>query len=599
MQALGIHSDSSSAHRAVAALPDLAKITEKQQIVAKATADVASAVSVYRQNQLSKAQAALSNAETELMGATFSGNQSDIDAAQGRLNEARENVKAWETGGSKARALNAGTTLITGILGGQSEVQAAVNTASPYTAQLIGQTFGQNGSHPNEALQLIGHALNSGILATVNGGSFEAGAVSGAGSELAAKALTQTLFGEAAAANPNALGEQEKALIKDLSSAFGAVSGGLAGGSALNAQIGGVAGKNAVENNWLGSSTYRRNLAEQAKKGSQEALQLLEIENKLKRYGIADFEALAEEYEKCNGCKSAVAKYQAARNKADAKIVDLIQKGVLTDAELTLLQSKSSERVSAIRKSGYGNMVANAEVKAQADILDFILDARMQRDGVKLTPSQEIGMTLLAGGYGNTPKGSVKPIFTASNQQKTAKNIASSQSRSVNKQEQISNNRKVTESATQTIGKSGYRSIQEFTEAVRMNYQKFYDQGYAQAKKLAEQGKIGKSNREIGSNADQYARVNLRDWLKNEGIKEGPSEIIQINRRLYDPLGSGKYRIPDVYIPGSKTILDGSLEFKTKQSKQIQDFNRYSNGAKTTIIVPSGATSRGSYSIPQ
>ncbi|HRL35172.1 MAG TPA: VENN motif pre-toxin domain-containing protein, partial [Neisseria sp.] len=240
----------------------------------------------------------------------------------------------------------------------------------------------------------------------VNGGSFEAGAVNGAGSELAAKALTQTLFGEEAAANPNALGEQEKALIKDLSSAFGAVSGGLAGGSAVNAQIGAVAGQNAGENNWLGSSTYRKKLTEQANKGSQEALQLLEIENKLKRYGIADFEALAEEYEKCNGCKSAVAKYKAARDKADAQIVDLIQKGVLTDAELTLLQAKSSERVIAIRKSGYGNMVANAEVKAQADILDFILDARMQRDGVKLTPSQEIGMTLLAGGYGNTPKGS-------------------------------------------------------------------------------------------------------------------------------------------------------------------------------------------------
>ncbi|RPD83125.1 adhesin, partial [Neisseria weixii] len=191
VQELGIHSDSGSAHRAVAALPDLAKMTEKQQIVAKATADVASAVSVYRQNQLAKAQAALSNAETELMGATFSGNQSDIDAAQGRLNEARENVKAWETGGRKARALNAGTTLITGILGGQSEIQTAVNSASPYTAAIIGQTFGQNGSHPNEGLQLLAHAVNSGVLAVVNGGSFEAGAISGAGSELAAKVLTQ------------------------------------------------------------------------------------------------------------------------------------------------------------------------------------------------------------------------------------------------------------------------------------------------------------------------------------------------------------------------------------------------------------------------
>ncbi|WP_269768631.1 VENN motif pre-toxin domain-containing protein [Neisseria weixii] len=272
MQELGIHSDSSSAHRTVAALPDLAKITEKQQIVAKATADVASAVSVYRQNQLAKAQEALSNAETELMGATFSGNQSDIDAAQGRLNEARENVKAWETGGRKVRALNAGTTLITGILGGQSEIQAAVNSASPYTAQLIGQTFGQNGSHPNEALQLLAHAVNSGVLAVVNGGSFEAGAVSGAGSELAAKAITQTLFGEEAAANPSILGEQEKTLVSDLSAVFGTVSGGLAGGSALNAQIGAAAGQNAVENNYLlpkDWSKYHQEIAQCQGKGAR------------------------------------------------------------------------------------------------------------------------------------------------------------------------------------------------------------------------------------------------------------------------------------------------------------------------------------------
>ncbi|WP_327134389.1 hemagglutinin repeat-containing protein [Neisseria arctica] len=280
VQELGIHSDSSSAHRAVAALPDLAKITEKQQIVAKATANVASAVSTYRQNQLAKAQEALSNAETELMGATFSGNQSDIEAARGRLNEARENVKAWETGGSKARALNAGTTLITGILGGQSEVQAAVNTASPYTAQLIGQTFGQNGSHPNEALQLLAHAVNSGVLAVVNGGSFEAGAVSGAGSELAAKAITQTLFGEEAATNPSILGEQEKTLVSDLSAVFGTVSGGLAGDSALNAQIGAVAGQNAVENNYHLQIGQRQVMKSELKACKGNLSCELEVENK-------------------------------------------------------------------------------------------------------------------------------------------------------------------------------------------------------------------------------------------------------------------------------------------------------------------------------
>ncbi|MFC3873454.1 VENN motif pre-toxin domain-containing protein [Neisseria musculi] len=126
-----------------------------------------------------------------------------------------------------------------------------MNTAGPYTAEIIGRTFGQHGSHPNKGLQLIGHALNSGVSAAVNGGSFAAGAVSGAGSEPAVKALTQTLYGKEAAADPGALGEKEKTLVSGLSAAFGAVSGGLAGGSALNAQIGAVAGKNAVENNYL------------------------------------------------------------------------------------------------------------------------------------------------------------------------------------------------------------------------------------------------------------------------------------------------------------------------------------------------------------
>nr|WP_239373798.1 VENN motif pre-toxin domain-containing protein [Snodgrassella gandavensis] len=43
-----------------------------------------------------------------------------------------------------------------------------------------------------------------------------------------------------------------KANIRDLSSAVATVSGGLTGGSLVNAQIAGVAGQNAVENNQLG-----------------------------------------------------------------------------------------------------------------------------------------------------------------------------------------------------------------------------------------------------------------------------------------------------------------------------------------------------------
>jgi len=104
----------------------------------------------------------------------------------------------------------------------------------------------------------------------------------------------------------------------------------------------------------------------------------------------------------------------------------------------------------------------------------------------------------------------------------------------------------------------------------------------------------------IGNKTDALARIDLRDWLNAEGISEGPGEIIQVNRRLYDPLGSGNYRVPDVHVPGSQTILDGSLQFKTDAMTQILDYRAFSNGAKVTIVRPSTAPdgwASGSYGI--
>ena len=49
----------------------------------------------------------------------------------------------------------------------------------------------------------------------------------------------------------------------------------------------------------------------------------------------------------------------------------------------------------------------------------------------------------------------------------------------------------------------------------------------------------------------------------HEGIGEGQGQLIQVNRYLYDPGGSGSYRIPDVSIPGANQIYDATLGFKS------------------------------------
>jgi hypothetical protein len=118
---------------------------------------------------------------------------------------------------------------------------------------------------------------------------------------------------------------------------------------------------------------------------------------------------------------------------------------------------------------------------------------------------------------------------------------------------------------------------------------------------LVNRGLVANDPTVIGARTDAVARVGIRDWLaKVEGIKEGVGELVQVNRRLYDPLGTGKYRIPDVYIPGTGTILDGSIAYKTYATPQIRDFWSFAPGANVTIIrpstFPSGGVS-GSYSV--
>ena len=57
------------------------------------------------------------------------------------------------------------TTAITGALGGQNGLQVASNTLAPYAAATIGNTIGHNGSDPNQAAQLLSHAILGATLA--------------------------------------------------------------------------------------------------------------------------------------------------------------------------------------------------------------------------------------------------------------------------------------------------------------------------------------------------------------------------------------------------------------------------------------------------
>jgi hypothetical protein len=90
----------------------------------------------------------------------------------------------------------------------------------------------------------------------------------------------------------------------------------------------------------------------------------------------------------------------------------------------------------------------------------------------------------------------------------------------------------------------------------------------------------------LGQHTDSIARNRLLKFLEREGIPEGPGTDVLVNRWLRDPSGSGKYRIPDLRLNTTGTILDGTIGGKTMSSPQIQDFIQFSGGDKVIIIRP-------------
>lgn len=148
-------------------------------------------------------------------------------------------------------------------------------------------------------------------------------------------------------------------------------------------------------------------------------------------------------------------------------------------------------------------------------------------------------------------------------------------------------------SSANQLAKAGFKSVEEFADAVGNKYQQLYDEGYAEAQRALQTGKLRVPprmpvNTALGQYTDKFARDNMTEWLKGMGVSEGPDEVIQINRYLLDPMGSGRYRIPDVYVHGGNVnrIYDGTIGNKSWSSRQIQGFYRYSTGADIRITKP-------------
>ncbi|MEG0292629.1 MAG: EndoU domain-containing protein, partial [Anaerovoracaceae bacterium] len=255
------------------------EILDQQKTVADATSTIAAATRTYSQNQQQQAELEKQRTEqtavAELQaqgGDEWEQYQKSTNVAEKqeilknnseRYKTASETAQDWGMGGDKSRAVNAVTMAVTGALGGQTDLQVAANILAPYAAQVIGGQFG-HGEDKNTAAQMVSHAILGAALAYVNGGDPTAGGSAAVASEAAADYLTNQYKDNPAYQNengefiPNLLPEDVKTQIRDLTAAIGAVVGGTVGDSAFEAQLAGVVGQNAVENNYLSAKQIQQ-----------------------------------------------------------------------------------------------------------------------------------------------------------------------------------------------------------------------------------------------------------------------------------------------------------------------------------------------------
>ena len=269
------------ANAQVANLPDLQQLLKDQQAMVSAVTTIQSSVTQaisdkhdYEQDKADQAKTEFLNGLTPEAFAQYSqmnaiDQQTYLMEHSPTYNTAFNEAALWGTGGDYKRAADAVTAIITGVGSGQAGGQVATNALAPYAAQLIGNAFDSNhGNNPNQAAQILSHAVLGAVLAYANGGNAATGAMVGGGSEAAAQYLIRELYPQAIDENGvfhrDVLNETQAQNIVALTNAIGAVVGGMGSGLnggtttdvLANAAIDANVAKNVVENNELHPSKY-------------------------------------------------------------------------------------------------------------------------------------------------------------------------------------------------------------------------------------------------------------------------------------------------------------------------------------------------------
>ena len=208
-------------------------------------------------------------------------------------------------GSSFQKASQAVVSIVQGVLSGNI-IGALGGAAAPYIAQQI-----RDATEGDPTANLMAHAVLGALVAKANGNSALAGAVGAVGAEETARIIKEELYG---GISNEQLTPEQKQTISSLATLVAGIGGGAVGGGALDAVAASLAGKNAVENNYLSlkEAARKKELERKAALSDEERDELASIQKRDKDRDAAIASLCTAGNKSSGGCAVLVAEAREA-----------------------------------------------------------------------------------------------------------------------------------------------------------------------------------------------------------------------------------------------------------------------------------------------
>lgn len=130
-----------------------------------------------------------------------------------------------------------------------------------------------------------------------------------------------------------------------------------------------------------------------------------------------------------------------------------------------------------------------------------------------------------------------------------------------------------------------------------MRYQKAFAEGVTDGKSRYDAGRLRypanmPERFQVGLHAHDFTEKDVKIFNQSLGLREGPGQILSMNRWSYDMLGSGQIVRPDLLIdfgPRQRYWVDGKTSLlNLEMTQQFRNFNNYTGASGGKVATPNG-----------